>query len=371
MASKSQLLPVDAWSATSVTEKRLEELVRDGLLRPKTSRSQPEWRAPSPDHQEPAPPEGYVVSFVCFHERGFGVPASPIMRMLLHYYKVELHHLAPSAISQAAIFTAVYEGYLGMDPQWNLWLHLFRAEFFTKKAEEQGARCAVHAGSCVLQVRSNCSDQYIPVQLISSNSGLHDGWFYHRNDEGQLPKYTDRVLVAREENWSYSVVDVEKPKLDLLLVALWKLRQRGLTAGMVAAAFHRRRVMPLTLRRLRLGQMMPEAPLEGSRMSHESLLLDEIARRARRMVGNFKPEDVDRVPMRPTQGFEPLVRVAVNVFRGYFVLILLVSGRLARLGRATTLGVSAEEGEGRRQKASDPQDQGAGGAEEASTPAEP
>jgi hypothetical protein len=59
--------------------------------------------------------------------------------------------------------------------------------------------------------------------------------------------------------------------------------------------------------------MTPEAPLEGSRMSHESLPLDEVARCVRRMVGNFKPEDVDRVPMRPTQGFEPLVSVVVGV----------------------------------------------------------
>jgi hypothetical protein len=85
------------------------------------------------------------------------------MRALLHFYKVELQHLAPNAVSQAAIFTAVCEGYLGMDPQWNLWLHLFRAEFFVKKAGERGARRAVPAGSCVLQVRSSRSDQYIPA----------------------------------------------------------------------------------------------------------------------------------------------------------------------------------------------------------------
>jgi hypothetical protein len=67
--------------------------------------------------------------------------------VLLHYYRVELHHLAPNSISQAAIFTAVYEGYLGMEPQWNLWLHFFRAEHFAKKAGEQGVRRAVHVGS--------------------------------------------------------------------------------------------------------------------------------------------------------------------------------------------------------------------------------
>jgi hypothetical protein len=49
--------------------------------------------------------------------------------------------------------------------------------------------------------------------------------------------------------------------------------------------------------------------LEGSRMSHESLPLDEVARRAWWMVGSFRQEDVDRVPMHPTQGFEPLVSV--------------------------------------------------------------
>jgi hypothetical protein len=49
------------------------------------------------------PPEGYVASFMAFHGRGFGVLASHFMRALLHYYRVELHHLAPNSISQAAI----------------------------------------------------------------------------------------------------------------------------------------------------------------------------------------------------------------------------------------------------------------------------
>jgi hypothetical protein len=84
---------------------------------------------------------------------------------------------------------------------------------------------------------------------------------------------------------------------------------RGLTAAAVATAFHRRRVMLLCQCRLRLDQMTPEASLEGSRMSHESLTLEEVLRRARRMVGNFKVDEVDRVPMRPTQGFEPVVSV--------------------------------------------------------------
>jgi hypothetical protein len=46
--------------------------------------------------------------------------------------------------------------------------------------------------------------------------------------------------------------------------------------------------------------MTLEAPLEGSRMSHEPLTLEEVLRWARRMVGNFKVDEVDKIPMRPT-----------------------------------------------------------------------
>jgi hypothetical protein len=71
--------------------------------------------------------------------------------------------------------------------------------------------------------------------------------------------------MSREDNWTYGVVDEEKPKLQPLLDALRRLRQRGLTAGMVAVVFHRRRVLPLMQRRLWIDEMTPEASLEGVR----------------------------------------------------------------------------------------------------------
>jgi hypothetical protein len=74
------------------------------------------------------------------------------MRAIPHYYGVELHHLTPNSISQAAIFTAVCMGYLGIEPHWKLWLYLFKAEHFAKKTGERGVRRAVHAGSCTIQV---------------------------------------------------------------------------------------------------------------------------------------------------------------------------------------------------------------------------
>jgi hypothetical protein len=145
-----------------------------------------------------------------------------------------------------------------------LWLHLFKAEHFAKKADEKGVRRAVHVGSCTLQVQAGRGELYILAQLILPNSGWHDSWFYLRNDDSRLPRFSGQVLMSHKENWSYGVIKEDKPKLQPLLDALRKLPQHGLTAGMVATAFHRRRVLPLMQRQLRLDEMTPGVSLEGS-----------------------------------------------------------------------------------------------------------
>jgi hypothetical protein len=72
------------------------------------------------------------------------------MRALLHYYGVELHNLNPNSIEQAAIFVAVCEGFLGIDPHWDLWTHLFSAEPFSLTTGENKVGMAVRAGGCIL-----------------------------------------------------------------------------------------------------------------------------------------------------------------------------------------------------------------------------
>jgi hypothetical protein len=72
------------------------------------------------DEEEPTPPAGYIVSFVSFHERGFGVSARRFLQALPYYYGVELHNFNPNSIAQATIFTTVCKGYLGIDPHWDL-----------------------------------------------------------------------------------------------------------------------------------------------------------------------------------------------------------------------------------------------------------
>jgi hypothetical protein len=135
-----------------------------------------------------------------------------------------------------------------MEPHWNLWLHLFKVEHFAKKAGERGVRRAVHARSYTLQVRAGRGELYILAQFILSNIGWHDGWFYLCNDDDHLSKFSGWVLMSREDNWLYGIVEEEKLKLQPLLDALRRIRQGGLTAGMVATAFHCRRVLSLMQR---------------------------------------------------------------------------------------------------------------------------
>jgi hypothetical protein len=103
----SVILEADPWPRSSATEEKLQQLVDDGLLLPRTVADKPEWIAPAASDREPRCPDGYVVSLMEHHKRGFGMPPSRFARGLLYYYDIELHHLPPNSVSQAAIFAAV------------------------------------------------------------------------------------------------------------------------------------------------------------------------------------------------------------------------------------------------------------------------
>jgi hypothetical protein len=121
----------------------LSELVNASQLVPNVDGQPTVWIVPPSMDQEPKPPHGYMVSFIRFHERGFAVPASRFMRGLCYHYSVELHNFAPNAISQAATFVGACEGFLGIPPNWDLWIHLFRAELYTLVAPTARVRRAV------------------------------------------------------------------------------------------------------------------------------------------------------------------------------------------------------------------------------------
>ena len=169
-----RLIATDDWRPSSMTERRLLELEREGLPRPRVSSSWPEWVAPAADHREPRPPKGYVVSFTKFHRHGLGSPPRRFMRALCHHYGVELQHFSPNAITAAAVFATVCEGYLGMMPHWDLWLHLYRGTLFHAPRGTTRVRKPVRAGCLHLVLKTGKVEkprEYIPVELTSNHAG--------------------------------------------------------------------------------------------------------------------------------------------------------------------------------------------------------
>jgi hypothetical protein len=151
-----------------------------------------EWIVPPERERVPNPPYGYIVSFMRFHKSGFTAPVSRFMRGLCYHYGVELQNFTPNAISQAATFVGVCEGFLGIPANWDLWVHLFRAELHTLPTSEPRTHCAARAGGLALAVRSSRREDYIPCTMTSNNADWEQGWFYLRNTDPGLPPYTGR-----------------------------------------------------------------------------------------------------------------------------------------------------------------------------------
>jgi hypothetical protein len=177
MAPPQSITVIDlpAWQRSTATKLSLNLLVAGGQLAANEEGQPAEWIEPPARDRVPNPPFGYVVSFVRFHERGFAVPASRFIRALCYHYGVELHNFTPNVISQAATFVGACEGFLGILVNWDLWVHLFRAELYTLATSEPKVRHVARAGGLSLALRSSRREQYIPCTMTSNNADWERG----------------------------------------------------------------------------------------------------------------------------------------------------------------------------------------------------
>ena len=159
---------MEPWCRSNITPQHLEGLVHRGLLRPLSVVEQ--WRLPG-DEDEPSPPEGYVVSFALFHERGFAVPAHKFLWGLLEYYQVELQHLNPNGVLHIAAFVALCEGFLGISPHFDLWQHFFAVSLSKKLVGKQALSTPI--GCASIHLRNTRANDYPLMRLSTSNKGWH------------------------------------------------------------------------------------------------------------------------------------------------------------------------------------------------------
>jgi hypothetical protein len=80
---------------------------------------------PLPVRVFPDPWSGEALSFIDFHESGFGIPASDFPRGFLHEYGVQLQHIPPNGLLQLAGFVVIYEAFFGIKPNKDLFRWLF------------------------------------------------------------------------------------------------------------------------------------------------------------------------------------------------------------------------------------------------------
>jgi hypothetical protein len=116
--------PSTVWKTSTVTEEQIQSLVDHGLLRPK---AQDGWR-PVAGEKFLTKGTDETVVFLAHIERGFGIPTGDFLHGLLHFYRIELVHLAPNSIMIISTFVRLCEAYLGIAPCFHLWRHFFEAK---------------------------------------------------------------------------------------------------------------------------------------------------------------------------------------------------------------------------------------------------
>lgn len=131
-----------------------------------------------------APPTGFVVSFVHFHERGFAMPPHPFLVRILHHFKAQLHHLNPNRIQHMVAFVALCEGSLGSIPNSIYGATYLRLNYCERRSDVQVSICegrgrrATSRCACVHPTRvgmdsgsiSATADRPPPQEMASSPS---------------------------------------------------------------------------------------------------------------------------------------------------------------------------------------------------------
>jgi hypothetical protein len=87
-----------------------------------------------------------------------------------------------------ATFVGVYEGFLGILVNWDLWIHLFSVELHTLTTAETLVRRAVCAGGLSISLQDSHREFYLPCTMTSNNAEWERVWFYLRSDGAGLPR---------------------------------------------------------------------------------------------------------------------------------------------------------------------------------------
>src|SRR6266540_2959323 len=166
---------------------------------------------------------GEIVVFEPFFYRRFSVPTNRFFRGLLHFYKIELVHINPNSILHISTFIYLYEAYLGIEPHFALFRHLFQVTTRQKTGP-------VVVGGASIQLRHSRATKYVNLPLRDSLKGWHCRWFYVSNPDPTLPTYVGRPP-ALEVCWGSFPHEEEMKDVRILLDHLEAVKAAAQPSG--------------------------------------------------------------------------------------------------------------------------------------------
>jgi hypothetical protein len=202
-----------------------------GLLGPKEEVG---WRLTTGE-VFPTEGTGESVVFLKHIKHEFRIPAGDFLRGLLHFYRIELVHMAPNSITIITTYIHLYEAYLGIAPNFHLWRHFFELMKMGK---------GVVVGSFSFKLRRNMKSEYIDMALPDNTRGWKQGWFYLDNPAPALRETTGWIPTPGPE-WTNKLVTWDTEELKPLLDDLEQLKAKGLTSAAVAISFCHHLIEPL------------------------------------------------------------------------------------------------------------------------------
>jgi hypothetical protein len=173
--------------------------------------------------------------FVSYISCGLALPISPFFLLLLEEFGLQLQHLMPHSILQAAIFIHLCEMFVGVAPCTSLFRHFFMLV--------KSGKAKDHLSAYYFQTRPDST-----VAYISTLGGTR--WENWRNDWVIVSaEANDRLALSSDEptldrkQWraKLSLVQEFLPMLNRIKA----LAAGGLTSMHVVGDFLKRRIMPL------------------------------------------------------------------------------------------------------------------------------
>ena len=82
---------------------------------------------------------------------------------------MELQHLTTNGIQHMVAFVTLCEGFLGIDPHFDMWRHLFAVNLLKKRVDKQELHALV--GCASIHLCNNWAEVYPLIRLSTSNKG--------------------------------------------------------------------------------------------------------------------------------------------------------------------------------------------------------